>query len=150
MWQRVLVGVLFAPLTMLTAACVSNPADSCMRHSDCQQDGKAGVCAANGFCERECIQDQDCPCGSFCASGCGLCITNDLAGPATCTPDRWGLRPEAIVTGACRNARRTSEPEVDGGRVCASEAAEVAVCEDAAPPMSDVDAGDAGADGARP
>lgn len=133
-------------LAMLAAVsgCVSNPADSCLYHSDCQRDGKKGVCAANGFCERECVDDSDCPCGSFCASGCGLCITDDLAGSATCFAQDRGLSSTEIITGACRGAKapaRNADP--DASLVCRAGLLEAAMCEaDAgAPPVEDDDAG---------
>ena len=122
---------------MLTAsACVSNPADSCRYHSDCQRDGKAGVCAANGFCERECMTDTDCPCGSFCASSCGICLTDDLAAPATCFAQERGLASDEVISGACRGTTRpvSERPEDAGAQICEGGPLPAPVCEaDAGP-----------------
>ncbi len=88
-----LVGRLFAPcllVALLVSAC--EPANPCRNNSDCvlraadgsPTDMRAGVCTMRGFCRRECEEHTDCPCGSFCASTCGLCMRNDGLGSATC------------------------------------------------------------------
>jgi hypothetical protein len=54
------------------------------------------------FCESECTASNDCPCGSFCAQGCNLCVRDDLSGPATCFAFNRGLTV-AEVLGVCRS-----------------------------------------------
>ncbi|HJL17295.1 MAG TPA: hypothetical protein RMH99_16630 [Sandaracinaceae bacterium LLY-WYZ-13_1] len=82
----------FGPALALLTGAFSlgcEPATPCRNNSDCllaEGDGgtRIGICSARGFCRTECRDDGDCPCGSFCAAGCGVCIRNDRAGPATC------------------------------------------------------------------
>jgi hypothetical protein len=76
--------------------CIGDRPDSCQKQSDCP----AGFCSGNGFCESECTSTLDCPCGSFCAPGCQICIRNDQTGPATCFPFNTGLTNSELL-GAC-------------------------------------------------
>lgn len=84
--------------------CISDPPGSCKQQSECQELGKVGICSANGFCERECTRNTDCPCGSFCARSCGLCIQNDGTRPATCFATHQGVDPRTAL-GACRASK---------------------------------------------
>jgi hypothetical protein len=86
--------VVFASL-----GCVTHPEATCEKQSDCDSHG---VCSSAGFCESECAGSGDCPCGSFCAEGCNLCVRDDLSGPATCFAFNRGLAV-AEVLGACRS-----------------------------------------------
>ena len=89
---------LLLSVAVLGTGCVVDRRAACRFHSDCDD----GYCAQTGFCRRECVEDEDCPCGSYCAAGCGICIRDDNAGPATCIPLDDGLTTDAEVTGACR------------------------------------------------
>lgn len=91
-----LLGIVFASL--LVDACYSDRAVQCNAHSDCTH----GICTSDGVCGAECLVNADCPSGSFCASSCGLCVTDDLKGPSTCRPYSLGLSSVSEVTGACR------------------------------------------------
>jgi hypothetical protein len=94
--QPRLLGLL---LLFATTGCVSHSEDACQKQSDC--DGH-GFCGGAGFCESECIKSTDCPCGSFCAPGCNICVRDDLAGPATCFAFNRGMTV-AEVLGVCRS-----------------------------------------------
>lgn len=58
-----------------------------------------GFCSGFGACMRECEQDRDCPCGAFCAQGCGVCLRANDHGPATCATRPL---PDTEVMGLCR------------------------------------------------
>jgi hypothetical protein len=83
-----------------------------------------------GYCRAECVRDQDCPCGSTCAPSCGICIRDDLRGPATCFPFANGLATTDVL-GACRAdvADGGSVPRVKSrSRVDAGQSADGGVC----------------------
>ena len=79
------------------SACVKSHEPPCSRQSDCSG---GTICSGVGFCESECANQSDCLPGSFCAPGCGICIRNDLQGPATCFAQSRGLS-DAEVFQAC-------------------------------------------------
>jgi hypothetical protein len=128
------------------AACVGVRPLECGSHSDCQTGGQGQFCNGRGFCESECHADTDCPCGSFCARSCGLCIRNDLAGPATCFAFERGLTTTETL-GACRgddDAAPTpviaSEAGVREGGVCDLPLLTLPICLPS-PPETVADAG---------
>jgi hypothetical protein len=86
-------------LAVLSLSCIGDRADTCLRRSDCPK----GFCSGAGFCEAECSDDRDCPCGSFCAQDCQICLRNDRTDPATCFAYDRGLS-KAEIFGACRSA----------------------------------------------
>lgn len=108
-WSR-LGAILTLCVTMLPS-CAGKRRDSCSRLGDCDD----GICSSMGFCEAECAKDEDCPCGSFCSTGCGVCLTNLGNGPATCFAITRGLTPEEIL-GACPvpNAKLSADASTDG------------------------------------
>jgi hypothetical protein len=80
------------------AGCVvRRQSDTCERQSDCST---GRFCTGRGFCESECGGAGDCPCGSFCAASCGICVREDLRGPATCIAYQRGLSTNEVL-GAC-------------------------------------------------
>jgi hypothetical protein len=89
---------------LVLVACVGTTSRPCRTQTDCETDGQDGFCTNGGFCARECVRDTDCPCGSFCAVGCGLCIRDDCAGAATCFANDRGLDNETVL-GVCRDER---------------------------------------------
>ncbi len=124
---RTLLGAAFALglAAPLGAGCVGQRAEVCQVNSDC---AAGTVCSGEGFCTWECAQDQDCPCGSFCARTCGLCVRDDFLGPATCFAFQNGLDTDAVL-GACRanrpEAGQASPVAVDeplGGGAVATDA----------------------------
>lgn len=92
-----LVVPLFAAVISLAACLGRSRAAACTSDAECT----VGFCNVRGFCESECHVDADCPCGSFCARSCGICLRNDRTGPATCFPFRHGLDTAAVL-GVCR------------------------------------------------
>jgi hypothetical protein len=99
-WRSLRAPAVMTLATMLGAAgCVSHPESTCERQSDCD---RRGFCSGAGFCEAECKDTIDCPCGSFCAPGCNICVRDDLSGPATCFAFNRGLTV-AEVLGVCRS-----------------------------------------------
>ena len=80
-------------------ACIGNRPRRCEAQSDCLAQG--AVCSTRGYCEKECSTSEDCPCGSYCAEGCGLCIRADNTGAATCFPSDNGLTVNETL-GVCR------------------------------------------------
>lgn len=111
-WRSVRAFLVVAALLPLGSSCISNRKAPCVRSSDCAN----GYCGADGFCETECSRDEDCPCGSRCAIGCGICIRDDGTGPATCEPFDRGLSLAEIL-GVCRSAgapQGGSSPEITG------------------------------------
>jgi hypothetical protein len=84
---------------LLPPACIGERPGSCSTQSDC---ATGQFCGGSGFCETECRQDFDCPCGSKCALGCGICLRDDGLGPATCFPFQRGIGTDEVL-GACRN-----------------------------------------------
>lgn len=147
--------------TLFSVGC--QPETPCRTNSDCvlhADSGRLGICSAHGFCRRECNLAEDCPCGSFCAA-CGVCVRNDLAGPATC----FGLdnfHSDAELVGACVGsapppAARDDCPNdvtapvcnrVDGGRD-AAEAAPLDAGPSTDPSEPPADAGAADTDAGR-
>jgi hypothetical protein len=84
---------------LVVPSCIAHRPDKCSESSDCTD----GFCNARGFCESECTANIDCPCGSWCATSCGICIRDDLKGPATCEPSGHGLSTKDVL-GVCREA----------------------------------------------
>jgi hypothetical protein len=104
---------------LAATACIGERPRRCETQGDCAIDG--AVCSTRGFCQRECEQDGDCPCGSYCAVGCGMCISVDNQGAATCFASDNGLDVRQLV-GACgRFLEDRSAGQQDGG-VCAPPA----------------------------
>lgn len=97
-------------------ACVGERPRRCETHGDCAIEG--AVCSTRGFCQRECEQDGDCPCGSYCAVGCGTCISLDNQGAATCFASDNGLDVRELV-GACGRFLENRSAERQDGGVCA-------------------------------
>lgn len=82
-----------------TNGCIPPRTNECRVQSDC---GGSGICSLRGYCVRECEEHQDCPCGAFCAPGCGLCLRDDRGGAATCFARREGLTTDDVL-GVCRD-----------------------------------------------
>lgn len=102
------------------SGCVGNHPKPCTESSDCQP---GGICDGQGFCTHECRSDADCPCGSVCRSGCGLCLRADDGDLATCFAVDHAITPAAAL-GACRGpAGGASEPASD-----AAAAPDAATC----------------------
>jgi hypothetical protein len=98
-------------LSTATVSCVGNRPPTCERQSDCTRMD-AGFCSGAGFCESECASSTDCPCGSFCAKTCNICVRDDLKGPATCFPFSQGMTVAEIL-GVCQDSfgdKRESTP----------------------------------------
>jgi hypothetical protein len=135
-----------AAIALLSAdACVPDRPASCRTPSDCQ----SGICNLQGFCESECTQDRDCPCGAHCATVCGLCVRDDGLGPATCFAFERGLTTD-LVLGTCRVDGGVLVPDaasVGDGGVCQSPPPTLPSCV-ASPPISDAGSVDASGDGA--
>lgn len=118
--QRGLWIALLAPVALAGAGC--EPAYRCTRNEDCTSGGVRGVCSSRGFCRTECESDVDCPCNAFCAEPCGVCIRNDLGGPATCFAEDHFLSEE--ILGVCLRDPRLEvpadgSPAIDAGlRAC--------------------------------
>ncbi|MEQ8461517.1 MAG: hypothetical protein RLO52_20165 [Sandaracinaceae bacterium] len=131
------------------AACTGATRHSCRTHQDCRGDDgvERGFCTDRGFCARECEEDLDCPCGSFCAEGCGICVRDDCANAATCFAENRGLTTAQGVLGACREvdcaARQDAGAEDSGTRLCDQEPSPLPMCVQPTRPR----AGDAGAGG---
>lgn len=126
----------------LLTACTGGVRHACRTHEDCREEdgGSRGFCTDRGFCARECEEDRDCPCGSFCADGCGICVRDDCTNAATCFAENRGLRAAQDVLGACRalDCARRAPPE-DGG-LCDREPETLPMCVQPARPRV-VDAG---------
>ncbi len=84
-----------AAISLHLTSCIGSRPRTCSNQSDCSSLG--AVCDGHGFCATECTTDGDCPCNSFCAAGCGICVRNDLAGTATCFGQNRDMTPEAIL-----------------------------------------------------
>lgn len=146
--QRILGAALLLLGAMLgvTSSCVADRPEKCIYTSDCSDHS---FCDSQGFCQRECLEHRDCPCGSFCASSCGICLRNDDLGqgPATCFPLRNGLTT-ADVLGVCRADLATpveapSSSVADGG-MCSAAPRSLPDCPRsplAHPPLPSTDAG---------
>jgi hypothetical protein len=89
----------FVCAAVIAQGCVVHE-ERCTRNAECD-DYRAGFCSKSGFCTKECVRSIDCPCGSICATGCGICLRVDFSGPATCFPYREGLSTEEVL-GTCR------------------------------------------------
>jgi hypothetical protein len=94
---NIILAVVVAGLMM---ACVGNHPKACIQSSDCQP---GGFCDGQGFCDHECRQSTDCPCGSSCNRGCGLCLRSDTGALATCYAIDQNVS-EAEALGACQSA----------------------------------------------
>ncbi|MBX3199082.1 MAG: hypothetical protein KF850_40155 [Labilithrix sp.] len=101
-----LVAAILGASAMLIAACVDDRPEACRTVTNAldvdSECGRGFVCTTDGYCERECRHDHQCPCGSFCAPSCGLCILDDLSGPATCKAFKFGYGAPETALGACR------------------------------------------------
>lgn len=104
------VGTVFAlalvsSILSLPTSCIADRPRSCASQSDCvSATGSQGqICGLQGFCVNECLSDSDCPCGSFCAGSCGVCIRLDVQGPASCFAYGEGLGTNDVL-GACRGS----------------------------------------------
>ena len=111
--------------SQVVTACVDDRPEPCRTATNnANADGECGaglVCSADGFCERECRYDYQCPCGSFCAPSCGLCILDDLSGPATCKATSLGYGAPKDTLGACRpDIARLLAEELDAKQVDAT------------------------------
>jgi hypothetical protein len=80
-----------------TPSCVGTRGGTCYSNTDCKS---GSFCADSGFCDYECKSHIDCPCGSTCIDKCGICLRDDLRGPATCFPLKRGLSTDEVL-GAC-------------------------------------------------
>ena len=97
------------PLPLLLLSFVLAPAGcmgpgsraQCRSQKDCADAGM--ICSGNGFCRQECATDAECPCGSVCATTCGLCLRLGSGIPVTCFAYNRGLSREEAM-GACRGA----------------------------------------------
>lgn len=116
--RRVRWALGFVSWTIATA-CIGERPRRCDTHADCAADG--AVCSTRGFCQRECEQDGDCPCGAYCAVGCGACITLDNQGVATCFGSDNGLGARELV-GACGPYLESQSARAQDGGVCAPPA----------------------------
>jgi hypothetical protein len=98
-------------------SCIASRGSTCSLQSDCQSQGQ--FCAGSGFCQAECRADVDCPCGSHCAVTCGICVRNDLLGPATCVAFQSGLSTNDVL-GACSVVPPTAAADAGqgDGRLC--------------------------------
>ena len=126
-----------AGISVLVAsnACVPDRPSACRTSHDCD----SGICNLHGFCEAECAADRDCPCGSKCATTCGLCIRDDWSGPATCFAFDRGMSTDAVL-GSCRTDQPPATDAgaavvVDGG-VCQAPPPTLPSCL-ASPPITD-------------
>lgn len=151
--RRILPAVGSVLLVIGTVACIgSSRRQDCSSHEDC----KDGFCNGRGFCDYECRDARDCPCGSFCARSCNLCVRDDRTGPATCFAFRHGLNT-AEVLGACRADVDGSPPAATASAVkdatgedagtCALPPPTLPACLNS-PPESMPDAGKLDVDGA--
>lgn len=97
--RRLLEVCLLSWCAFSAYSCVAARPETCTYANECPQ----GFCDSQGFCQSECKQDIDCPCGSTCAASCGICLRNDALGqgPATCFPLRNGLDTRDVL-GVCR------------------------------------------------
>lgn len=75
-WER---GVLVSLAVACALACTAERGRVCERQSQCVGDGGGGrFCTNEGHCARECTEDRDCPCGTVCATSCGVCVGIDF------------------------------------------------------------------------
>lgn len=109
----------------LPQACIGDRPVTCRTSSDCE----SSFCADSGFCDRECREHIDCPCGSVCATSCGLCVRLDGRGPATCFALSRGLDTNEVL-GACREHQLSQETLGEGGDTgtCDEEPPTLPVC----------------------
>lgn len=128
---------------VLSFSCIHHRPQSCQRQSDCAGE----ICSSRGFCTHECKKDVDCPCGSICATSCGICIRADQAGPATCFAFQAGLDTPTLL-GACRDVDAAlDDGGVEDGR-CNAQLIVSAMCLDSPPLDAGLDAnGELDADG---
>ena len=97
------------------AGCIGNRPRRCEQHSDCLPYDS--VCSTRGFCAQECTRSEDCPCGSYCAEGCGICIRSDNVGAATCFASDTGLTA-AETLGVCRPSLQPASTQRQDAGVC--------------------------------
>lgn len=90
-------GVLALAL-VIASSCIGDRPRRCETQRDCA--GEQSLCSTRGFCQNECSQDSDCPCGSYCATSCGACMRSDNTGAATCFASENGLSVSEVF-GAC-------------------------------------------------
>lgn len=113
------------------AGCIGERPEKCTYHSDCRDS----FCSAQGFCVSECDQDRDCPCGSVCVKGCGLCVREDGAGLATCFAINRGVSA-AEALGSCVLPPQSA----NGAAGAAGQTESTRACGDVvAPPLTCID-----------
>ena len=144
-WEAIRRVLLALAPSLLSSCYGPFERETCTTQADC----RGSVCNARGFCESECRDNVDCPCGSVCSS-CGVCLTLAAAAPATCFTLNVGVAA-ADLHHAC-----VPYPAPDGGDdlsacpsppVCRQPDAAPAPEEDAPDAGAEEDAGaDAGAD----
>lgn len=132
-------------LAVVTTTVACSPATPCSNNSDCllatDPERQIGICSARGFCRSECDADEDCPCGSYCADGCGVCIRDDRAGPATCFGADNAYSTAELLS-VCAVDARHDESMLDGGASDAGTSRRRACPPDAPLPSCDrIDAG---------
>jgi hypothetical protein len=144
--------------TLTISSCIGERPRRCETQRDCA--GENSVCSTRGFCQSECSQDLDCPCSSYCAVGCGVCLRSDNTGAATCFAGENGLSAPDIL-GVCSSSIRQSTPQpADAGAcvapplslTCAARVPDVVSTDAGSPPQpptpptptTSTDAGDAG------
>jgi hypothetical protein len=138
--QRNWLTCLLGGLLLLDLACIGHRPRRCSAHTDCAADQE--FCDTRGFCQQECSQMADCPCGSYCATGCGLCIRVDNRGPGTCFGVESGLGVQEVL-GVCASFLRQDLPQQEDGGVCAPQRSDPLTCAAAAPIELVPDAGPA-------
>jgi hypothetical protein len=123
---RAVIAVVALLSSVQMQSCVGKRGHTCYVNSDCES---GSFCADSGFCDSECRADRDCPCGSHCEAGCGLCVRDDLQGPATCFPYQRGLDTNEVL-GVCAVKPTTTTQSGAGGagpdeeRLCAPNASQ--------------------------
>jgi hypothetical protein len=100
---------------MAVSSCIGERPRRCETQRDC--GGENSVCSTRGFCQNECSQDADCPCSSYCAIGCGICLRSDNTGAATCFAGENGLSAPDIL-GVCSSSIRQAAPQPADAGVC--------------------------------
>jgi hypothetical protein len=120
-------------------ACIGGRPQTCTVTADC---GAGSVCGTEGFCVAECQSSRDCPCGGFCATGCGLCVRFDLAGPATCFAFQEGLTTSDVLSACAGSALDASTmllsplPALQDGGACLQPPLTLPMCVNS-PPLVD-------------